>query len=310
MNVQQSDRATPLGRTQERSAFKVSGFWILPVSLGLAGVGGWLGKDLFTLAATNHFPGLFSPEILGAVLVALAALTLPGFLTLQPNQACVLVFLGNYVGSLRTPGFWWVNPFTSKRRVSLRVRNFNSDRLKVNDARGNPIEIGAVVAWRVVDTARATFDVDRYIEFVAIQSETAIRALAIRYPYDMGEENEASLRGNPDEISAALKQEVELRLEVAGVEVVESRLSHLAYAPEIAQVMLRRQQAQAIIAARQQIIEGALSMVEMSLKRLGDRGLLDLNETTKAAMVNNLLVVLTAEQNIQPVLNAGSSSGI
>lgn len=306
MNAQQSDRTTPLGRTQEHSAFKLNGFFVLFISLGLASVGGWLEKDAYTLVATSHFPGLFSPEVLGALLAALALLSLPGFLALQPNQACVLTFLGNYVGSLRTPGFWWVNPLTSKRRVSLRVRNFNSDRLKVNDARGNPIEIGAVVAWRVVDSARATFDVDRYVEFVAIQSETAIRALAIRYPYDTGEENEASLRGNPDEISAALKREVELRLEVAGVEVVESRLSHLAYAPEIAQVMLRRQQAQAIIAARQQIIEGALSMVEMALKRLSDRGLLDLNETTKAAMVNNLLVVLTAEQNIQPVLNTGN----
>ena len=285
-----------MSETQEFSAFKISGFLVLPIALGFAALGVWLCSS--SLKVT---------QILGIVAIAISGLIFLGFLTIQPNQARVLVFLGSYIGSISDDGFWWVNPFASKQMVSLRVRNFNSDRLKVNDAEGNPIEIGAVIVWRVVDTAKAIFDVDYYEKFVAIQSETAIRALAIRYPYDTGEEENASLRGNPDEIAKALRQEVQARLQVAGVEVVESRLSYLAYAPEIAQVMLRRQQAQAIIAARQQIIEGALSMVEMSLRRLSEQQLLELDQATKSAMVNNLLVVLTSEQNIQPVINTGSS---
>ena len=287
-----------MSETQEFSAFKLSGFLVLPIALGLAAIGVWFCSSSLKVI-----------EIVGIVAIALSGLSFLGFLTVQPNQARVLIFLGSYVGSISNDGFWWVNPLASKQKVSLRVRNFNSDRLKVNDAQGNPIEIGAVIVWRVVDTAKAIFDVDYYEKFVAIQSETAIRALAIRYPYDTGEEENASLRGNPDEITQALRQEVQARLQVAGVEVVESRLSYLAYAPEIAQVMLRRQQAQAIIAARQQIIEGALSMVEMSLRRLSEQRLLELDQATKAAMVNNLLVVLTSEQNIQPVINT-SSSGI
>ena len=285
-----------MSETQEFSAFKLSGFLVLPIALGLAAIGAWLCSSSLKII-----------EILGIIAIALSGLSCLGFVTIQPNQARVLIFLGSYIGSISNDGFWWVNPLASKQMVSLRVRNFNSDRLKVNDARGNPIEIGAVIVWRVVATAKAIFDVDYYEKFVAIQSETAIRALAIRYPYDTGEEENASLRGNPDEIAKALRQEVQARLQVAGVEVVESRLSYLAYAPEIAQVMLRRQQAQAIIAARQQIIEGALSMVEMSLRRLSEQQLLELDQATKAAMVNNLLVVLTSEQNIQPVINAGSS---
>ena len=285
-----------MSKTQEFSAFKLSGFLVLPIALGLAAIGVWLCNSSSRVI-----------EIFGIIAIALSGLSFLGFLTVQPNQARVLIFLGSYIGSISDDGFWWVNPLASKQKVSLRVRNFNSDRLKVNDAQGNPIEIGAVIVWRVIDTAKAIFDVDYYEKFVAIQSETAIRALAIRYPYDTGEEDNASLRGNPDEISKALRQEVQARLQVAGVEVVESRLSYLAYAPEIAQVMLRRQQAQAIIAARQQIIEGALSMVEMSLRRLSEQQLLDLDQATKSAMVNNLLVVLTSEQNIQPVINAGNS---
>ena len=285
-----------MSETQEFSAFKLSGFMVFPLALGLAAMGAWLCNN----------PGKII-EILGIVAIAISGLSSLGFITVQPNQARVLIFLGSYIGSISNDGFWWVNPLASKQKVSLRVRNFNSDRLKVNDAQGNPIEIGAVIVWRVIDTAKAIFDVDYYEKFVAIQSETAIRALAIRYPYDTGEEENASLRGNPDEVSQALKKEVQARLQVAGVEVVESRLSYLAYAPEIAQVMLRRQQAQAIIAARQQIIEGALSMVEMSLRRMSEQKLLELDQATKAAMVNNLLVVLTSEQNIQPVINTGNS---
>ncbi|NEO79743.1 SPFH domain-containing protein [Moorena sp. SIO4G3] len=292
-------------RIQEIPTFKINGFAALVGIIAIASFGVWLGKGLVGFSNINDL-FLYTNNLFGIGLVIVALVALKGFLTVQPNQARVLVFLGNYVGSVRTSGFWWVNPFASKQLVSLRVRNFNSDKLKVNDAKGNPIEIAAVVVWRVVDSAKATFDVNSYVDFVAIQSETAIRGLASRYPYDTNQENLASLRGSPEEIAAALKEELQARLEVSGVEVIDSRISYLAYAPEIAQVMLRRQQAQAIIAARQEIIEGALSMVEMSIKRLNDHQILELDQETKAAMINNLLVVLTAEQNIQPVVNTGS----
>ncbi|NEO89363.1 MAG: SPFH domain-containing protein [Moorea sp. SIO3G5] len=292
-------------RIQETPTFKINGFAALVGIIAIASFGVWLGKGLVGFSNINDL-FLYTNNLFGIGLVIVALVALKGFLTVQPNQARVLVFLGNYVGSVRTSGFWWVNPFASKQLVSLRVRNFNSDKLKVNDAKGNPIEIAAVVVWRVVDSAKATFDVNSYVDFVAIQSETAIRGLASRYPYDTNQENLASLRGSPEEIAAALKEELQARLEVSGVEVIDSRISYLAYAPEIAQVMLRRQQAQAIIAARQEIIEGALSMVEMSIKRLNDHQIIELDQETKAAMINNLLVVLTAEQNIQPVVNTGS----
>ena len=295
-----------MANNQEFSAFKLSGFVVIPVIGLLVSYGLWLARGIVHISNVNELASISIAQILGIALIITSLILLIGSIAIQPNQARVLIFLGSYVGTVREAGFWWVNPFASKQLVSLRVRNFNSDRLKVNDARGNPIEIGAVVVWRVVDSAKAIFDVDYYVEFVAIQSETAIRALAINYPYDTGEEEEASLRGNPDEINAALQQEVQARLEVAGVEVMESRISYLAYAPEIAQVMLRRQQAQAIIAARRQIIEGALSMVEMSIKRLSEQEHINLDEPTKAAMINNLLVVLTSEQNIQPVINTGN----
>ncbi|NER90568.1 SPFH domain-containing protein [Moorena sp. SIO3A2] len=292
-------------RIQEIPTFKINGFAALVGIIAIASFGVWLGKGLVGFSNINDLL-IYTNNLFGIGLVIVALVAVKGFLTVQPNQARVLVFLGNYVGSVRTSGFWWVNPFASKQLVSLRVRNFNSDKLKVNDAKGNPIEIAAVVVWRVVDSAKATFDVNSYVDFVAIQSETAIRGLASRYPYDTNQENLASLRGSPEEIAAALKEELQARLEVSGVEVIDSRISYLAYAPEIAQVMLRRQQAQAIIAARQEIIEGALSMVEMSIKRLNDNQIIQLDEETKAAMINNLLVVLTAEQNIQPVVNTGS----
>ncbi len=295
-----------MANTQEFPAFKLSGFVAIPGIAIVAGCGLWLAKSIVEISNLKELASISNAQILGIMLIILSSILLAGSIAIEPNQARVLIFLGSYVGTVREAGFWWVNPLASKKLVSLRVRNFNSDRLKVNDARGNPIEIGAVVVWRVVDSAKAIFDVDYYEEFVAIQSETAIRALAINYPYDTGEEKEASLRGNPDEINAALQQEVQARLEVAGVEVIESRISYLAYAPEIAQVMLRRQQAQAIIAARKQIIEGALSMVEMSIERLSKQENINWDESTKAAMINNLLVVLTSEQNIQPVINTGN----
>lgn len=296
---------------QESPAFRINGFMALVGAIALTMFGVWLAGDITELPnklnQLNEI-GITPATLLGIGLLILSAIAFTGLITVEPNQARVLVFLGNYSGTVRTAGFWWVNPLASKEMISLRVRNFNSDRLKVNDAQGNPIEIAAVVVWRVVDTAKALFDVEYYEEFVAIQSETAIRSLAIRYAYDTGDDRTASLRGSPDEVAAALQQEVQDRLGVAGVEVLETRLSHLAYAPEIAQVMLRRQQAQAIIAARQQIVEGAVSMVEMAMNQLSDRQIIALDDDRKAKMINNLLVVLTSENNIQPVVNAGQST--
>ncbi|MBI0447184.1 SPFH domain-containing protein [Deinococcus sp. DB0503] len=243
---------------------------------------------------------------LGFVLGLLALFTLLGFFVVQPNQAKVLTLFGRYVGTERRNGFYWTNPFTVRQNVSLRIRNFNSERLKVNDQAGNPIEIAAVIVWRVVDTARAVFDVEDYAEFVAIQSETALRHLAAGYPYDDYDGKSLSLRGNPDEVSEALARELATRLRHAGVEVLEARLSHLAYSPEIAGAMLQRQQASAIIAARQQIVQGAVGMVEMALTQLSEQDIVQLDEERKAQMVSNLLVVLTSERGTQPVVNAGS----
>ncbi len=229
-----------------------------------------------------------------------------GFMIVQPNESRVLILFGKYNGTVRESGFWWVNPFTTKRKVSLRIHNFNSEKIKVNDLHGNPIEIAAVIVWRVIDSARAIFDVQNYEQFVAIQSETAIRGLAMEYAYDSSEEDKFSLRGNPQEIADQLKKLVQSRLEVAGVEIIESRISHLAYAPEIAQAMLRRQQAQAVVAARTKIVEGAVGMVDMALKALSEQHIVDLDNERKATMVNNLMVALVSEVQAQPVINAGS----
>jgi len=224
----------------------------------------------------------------------------------QPNQSRVLTLFGSYVGSAREPGLRWANPFYAKKTVSLRVRNFDCDTLKVNDSSGNPIEIAAVVVWKVVDSAEAVFEVDDYISFVQIQSEAALRNLATSYPYEAHNEDEIALRSNPQEIAEQLKKEVQNRLEKAGVEVIESRISHLAYAQEIVSAMLRRQQAQAIVAARRQIVDGAVGMVKMALDELKAQNVIDLDDERKAAMVSNLLVVLCGEDNAQPVLNTGS----
>ncbi|GAB4151377.1 MAG: SPFH domain-containing protein [Ignavibacteriales bacterium] len=228
-----------------------------------------------------------------------------GFMVIQPNDSRVLILFGKYLGTVRDSGFWFVNPFTSKRPVSLRIHNFNSEKIKVNDLHGNPIEIAAVIVWRVVDSARALFDVQNYEQFVAIQSETAIRGLATEYAYDSNDQ-EASLRGNTQEISEQLKKQVQSRLQIAGVEILESRISHLAYAPEIAQAMLRRQQAQAVVAARQKIVEGAVGMVDMALKALSEQHIVSLDEDKKATMVNNLMVALVSEVQAQPVINTGT----
>lgn len=240
------------------------------------------------------------------ILFIVTIIMMIGFFIVQPNEARVLILFGKYIGSVRDDGFWWANPFAVKKHVSLRIRNFNSDKIKVNDLHGNPIEIAAVVVWRVIDSAKALFDVEHYENFVAIQSETAIRALASEYPYDVADEERSSLRGNPNEIADRLKHQVQSRLEVAGVEVTESRISHLAYAPEIAQVMLRRQQAQAIIAARQKIVEGAVGMVQHALQSLSEQKVVTLDEDKKATMVNNLLVALVSESEAQPIINTGT----
>ena len=301
---------------KETPAFKINGFVAFVVVVALAIFGGWQVcstiQGLIGVLGRSLKLGDFSDlaELgawLGAIFLAVVIPSVSGFFTVEPNQAVVLVFFGSYVGTVREAGFWWTNPFATKRKVSLRVRNFNSKQLKVNDAQGSPIEIAAVVVWQVVDSAKSRFSVDDYEEFIAIQSETALRALANRYPYDAPDEASIpSLRGIPDEIARELQKEVQARLEVAGVEVLEARLSHLAYAPEIAQAMLRRQQARAIIDARRQIVEGAVGMVDEALKRLSERQIIELDEERKAAMINNLLVVLTSEQNTQPVVNTGS----
>ena len=244
---------------------------------------------------------------IGSTMLLLAGLSILGFFVVQPNQAEVLILFGRYIGSVRESGLYWTLPLVvQRRRISLRVRNFNSEQLKVNDAQGSPIEIAAVVVWRVVDSAKAIFDVETFSEFVAIQSETALRALASRYPYDIYELEAQSLRGNPDDVAEALKRETQARLEVAGVEVIDARITHLAYAPEIAQAMLRRQQAVAVIAAKERIVEGAMGMVEMALTRLSEKRVVELDEERKAAMVNNLLVALVSENATQPIINTGT----
>jgi regulator of protease activity HflC (stomatin/prohibitin superfamily) len=284
----------------ERRVAALSGAIGLTVTLLLAGVAIYVlvgavqaGRPL--LLATGMLPLLF-----------LAALCAAGLFTVQPNQAVVLILFGSYVGTVRDSGWWWTNPFNTRKRVSLRVRSLNGHMIKVNDHAGNPVEIAAVVVWKVLDTAQAVFDVETYEDFVKVQSETAVRHLASIYPYDEYDSDAISLRGSTDKVSEALRAELQERLRPAGVEIIEARLSHLAYAPEIAGAMLQRQQAAAIIAARQRIVEGAVGMVEMALARLSANKIVELDEERKAAMVSNLLVVLCGERAATPVLNTGT----
>jgi hypothetical protein len=259
----------------------------------------------FAVSTETEQPNFF--YLLGAILTApVWFLLLKGFFTVAPNEGRVLQLFGSYVGTAKTTGLRWANPFFSKKRISLRVRNFESSHLKVNDADGNPIEIGAVVVWRVVETAEATFEVNDYENYVTVQSEAALRNAATSYPYDSHHDNVVSLRGSTAAVADHLKQEVQQRLQKAGVEVLEARISHLAYAPEIAAAMLQRQQAGAIIAARQRIVEGAVGMVEMALEMLSHKGIVQLDEERKAAMVSNLLVVLCGEKAAQPIVNTGT----
>ena len=245
-------------------------------------------------------------KIVPAILILSDLFLLGGLFMVNPNEGRVLQLFGKYVGTARMEGLRWANPLYAKRRISLRVRNFETNRLKVNDVDGNPIEIAAIVVWKVVDTAEATFQVDNYENFVKIQSESAIRNLATRHPYDSHTENKVSLRGHTGTIAEQLRTEIHERLAQAGVEVIEARISHLAYAPEIAEAMLRRQQAGAVVAARQLIVEGAVGMVEMALEQLAKKNIIELDHEKKAAMVSNLLVVLCGESASQPVINTGT----
>ena len=241
--------------------------------------------------------------IVSSVLFPVILLLFAGLFTISPNEARVLQLFGRYIGTVHDPGLRYANPFYTKRRVSVRVRNFETERSKVNDTDGNPIEMAAVVVWKVVDTAVAAFEVDDYVNFVRVQSETAVRNLATQYPYDTEQDDQISLRGDTEEIAARLKTEIQDRLIEAGVEVLEARITHLAYAPEIASAMLQRQQAGAIIAARSRIVEGAVSMVQMALDQLSDREIVELDQDRKAAMVSNLLVVLCGDKATQPVVS-------
>lgn len=280
---------------------KVASGYVMLLGLTVAQLGAaWL---VFLAAQLQSVVGLVGSIVLSAVILVLWA----GLFMVNPNEAKVLQLFGEYVGTAREPGLKWANPFFQKTAVSTRVRNFESGRLKVNDSNGSPIEIAAVVVWKVFDTAEALFEVDDYEQFVQIQSESALRNLSTNYPYEAAEdEGGIGLRSDPHDIAQALRQEIQDRLEQAGITVVEARISHLAYAPEIANAMLRRQQASAIIAARRQIVEGAVGMVDMALEQLARDEVVELDEERKAAMVSNLLVVLCGEEGAQPVLNAGT----
>lgn len=284
---------------QEKPTNAVSGFLMAIVFFVvlLACLGG------LYLSTTTHS---IWPAAASVIVGAITLFCLNGFFVVSPNEAAVAIVFGSYAGSVKTPGFWWMNPFALKRRLSLKVRNFESGHLKVNDHEGNPVEIAAIVVWKVVETAEALFNVESYENFLQVQSEAAIRNMASTYPYDTHIEGEVSLRGSTGEIAQKLKGEIHERLEKAGVEIVEARISHLAYAPEIASAMLRRQQANAIIAARQRIVEGAVGMVEMALDKLEAGGKVKLDDERKAAMVSNLLVVLTSDRDAQPVVNTGT----
>jgi len=322
----------------ERETSALNGWVMLIVNLALLlGALAWF-ISIITRAASSASPSVLWWLIPAGLLEALAVILFCGHFTLQPNEARVLLLFGAYKGTVRQSGFWWANPFYSRIRakipmhpatvtvqktshggsftrvvhmtrstkISLRAHNFNSEKLKVNDKRGNPIEIAAVVVWRVEDTAKAAFDVDDYESYIHIQSEAAIRHIASLYAYDRGDEHEPTLRESADEVAAALKKELLERLEKAGVVVDEARLTHLAYAPEIAQAMLRRQQAEAVIAARQKIVHGAVSMVDMALRELAEKAVVKLDDERKASMVSNLLVVLCGEGEATPVINTGT----
>jgi regulator of protease activity HflC (stomatin/prohibitin superfamily) len=332
---------SPLAGNREKVVTLLSGWVMLPVVLAL--FFGSIAAFIYSIVAGSRDYGapIWPLFVISLLVFILSIILFPGFFTLQPNEARVLILFGAYKGTVRVPGFHWGNPFyangrppgptaqqvmkaemgqfagahgagaasrgkSTRYRVSLRSRNFNSERLKVNDKRGNPIEIAAVVVWRVQDTAQATFDVEDYENYVRVQSESAIRHLASQFAYDQGEHDEITLLSGVEEVSQRLRQEIQERLNVAGVQIDEARLTHLAYAPEIAQAMLRRQQAEAVIAARQKIVHGAVSMVEMALNDLAAKHVVNLDDERRAAMVSNLMVVLCGESEVHPVVNTGT----
>ena len=280
----------------------------------IRGWSGWLLVILLCLmmaaavwALVDASKAQSAPGVLAwALVIAIDGFCFAGLAVVNPNEAKVLTLFGVYKGSIKQPGLWWVNPLTTRKKLSLRVRNFESGKLKVNDRDGNPIEIAAVVVWRIAETFEALFNVDDYEHFVHVQSEAAVRILATTYPYDLHDDERISLRLSVGEIAERLRHEIQERLAKAGIEVIEARISHLAYAPEIAGAMLRRQQATAVIAARQKIVEGAVGMVEMALDEISRKNMLQLDEERKAAMVSNLLVVLCSERGVEPVVNTGT----
>jgi hypothetical protein len=288
--------------TRDRNLTTIPGLVAAAIWLLLAVAVAVLALTSLTGGDAVSWTGVTAAALLALVLV----LALNGFVVVQPNQAKVAVFLGRYLGTIRRSGFHWVNPLTTRRTLSLRIRNLDTDVLKVNDANGNPIEISAVITWQVNDAAQAAFDVEDYGGFVDIQAETAVRHVASVFPYDSYEEGQESLRGAADRVIATLQADLQERLDVAGVGVLDTRLRRLAYAPEIAADMLRRQQADAIVAARQRIVEGAVGMVDHALSSLSARDIVELDEERKAAMVSNLMVVLVSDRGAQPVVNSGS----
>jgi regulator of protease activity HflC (stomatin/prohibitin superfamily) len=295
---------TPVGHSgirvgvREHPSWHANGFLGILVLLVLAALAGWM----FSLSASGS-SGAFA--VLGGLLALAALVVLASLKVVQPGYTAVVQFFGRYIGTARTTGLLWLPPLSTRRTVSVRVRNFETERLKVNDADGNPVEVAAIVVWQIADTAQATFAVEDVIGFVSVQSEAAVRHVARSYPYDAPNDVE-SLRGSTEVISGELAQEVAERVRVAGVEILEVRISHLAYAPEIAQAMLQRQQASAVIAARTRIVEGAVSIVQMALDQLTREGVVDLDEERRAAMVSNLLVVLCGDSRATPVVNAGT----
>ncbi len=291
---------------EEKGAFKLNGFLMLFIWLAVVFftsklfIKGVIASSIFGIVPWHYF---ISAILLGIVVIIL----ITGFTTVHPNEAKALTFFGKYVGTIRYSGFWFTIPFTVRRKVSLRVHNFNSAVLKVNDIEGNPVEIGAVIVFKVIDSAKALFDVENYEEFVEIQSETALRHVATKYPYDNFEIEGYSLRGNADEVAEELARELHDRLKLAGVEILEARLTHLAYATEIAQAMLQRQQASAILAARKIIVDGAVGMAQMAIDNLLEDSKLHFDEEQKIAMINNLLVTIVSDRAAQPVINTGTS---
>jgi regulator of protease activity HflC (stomatin/prohibitin superfamily) len=285
--------------TRETEIRGFSGWLLLALLILMAAVGIW--ELVESIRAQSAWMIALWIAVVGVDLVCYAGLTV-----VNPNTAKVITLFGVYKGSIKEPGLWWVNPLTTRRSLSLRIRNFESGKLKVNDRDGNPVEIASVVVWKIVETFEAVFNVDDYEHFVQVQSEAAVRILATSYSYDSHDDGQISLRHSVGEVSDRLRSEIQDRLAKAGIEVIEARISHLAYAPEIAGAMLRRQQASAVVAARQKIVEGAVGMVEMALEEISRKNVVALDEERKAAMVSNLMVVLCSERGVEPIVNAGS----